>query len=247
MHKRILAVATALVMIPLIVSSPGWAAPRPQARSVVTYPTNGTTISGAVQITGIATHPNMLWYQVDYAPGPEPTGGSQWTTVAHVENVQVENGVLAVWDTTGLPDGLYCLALTVSGQNDSLYYQQFVTYLTISNAQAATPTPQPPTPEPLPTAVIGPTPTPASVEQPATPTPRPSPTPQGGAVEEAATPSAGRQAGLSIPLQATELRSAFCTGGLITVMLFLLGGCYLLAKAVVRWFMRDQHLHRPPE
>jgi hypothetical protein len=99
----------------------------------------------------------------------------------------------------------------------------------------------------LPTAVIGPTPTPASVEQPATPTPRPSPTPEGGAAEETATPSAGRKGGLSIPLQATELRSAFCTGGLITVMLFLLGGCYLLAKAVVRWFMRDQHLHRPPE
>jgi len=115
----------------LIVSSPGWAAPRPQARSVVTYPTNGTTISGAVQGYRHSHSSQHPLYQVDYAPGPEPTGGSQWTTVAHVENVQVEKRRPGCWDTTGLPDGLYCLALTVSGQNDSLYYQQFVTYLTI--------------------------------------------------------------------------------------------------------------------
>ncbi len=241
MHKRILAVGTALVMILLAVSSPGWAAPQTQARSVIAYPTDGMTISGVVEVTGIATHPNILWYEVDYAHGAEPTGESQWVPLAHVENAQVEDGVLAVWDTTGVPDGLYCLALTVKGQDDPLYYQQFVTHLTVNNAQpVVTPTSETPTLEPMPTAVVGPTPTPISIEQPATPTPRPSPTPRSGVAEETTTPSTGEEERLSVPLDVAELRTAFCTGGLVTVLLLLLWGLYLLVKAGVRWVLRQR-------
>lgn len=248
MHKCNLAVGMALAMILLTVGAPGWAAPQPQARSVVSYPANGTILSGVVEITGIATHPNIEWYDVSFAAGAEPTGGSQWVPVAHVENAQVEGGVLATWDTTGVPDGVYCLALTVKGRDDAFYYQQFVTYLTVSNAQPVpTPTSEAPTPEPLPTAVVGPTPTSVAVEQPATPTPRPSPTSQSGAAEETATPAAGENKPLSIPFETAELRTAFCTGGLVTVMLFLVGGCYLLAKALVRWFLRQQHTSRLPK
>jgi hypothetical protein len=251
MHKRVLAVGMALAMILLLVSVPGWAAPQPQARSVISYPTSGLTVSGVVEITGIATHPNMDFFQLRYAAGPEPTGGSQWVDFSFVTATQVENNVLATWDTTFIPDGQYTLALAVWGVNDpSNPYVFFVSNLTVNNAQpVATPTPAQPTstPESLPTAVVGPTPTAVTVEQPATPTPRPSPTPEGGAVEETTTPPAGEGQGLSIPLEVTELRTAFCTGGLVTVMLFLLGGCYLLAKAVVRWFLRHQHTARPPQ
>lgn len=241
MHKRILAVGMTLVVL-LVMGLRGWAAPQPQARAVITYPTSGMTISGVVDITGIATHPNIAWYNVSYAVGTEATGGSQWIPLAQVENAQVEDGVLATWDTTSVPDGLYCLALTLKGQNDPTNYQQFVTHLTVNNAQpVVTPTPgESPTPEPMPTAVVGPTPTPVTVEQPATSTPRPSPTLQGGVTEGTVTPSAGEEEQLNLPLNVAGLRAAFCAGGQITILLFSLVGLYVLVKAGVRWFLRQR-------
>ncbi len=247
MHKRTLAVGVALVIILLTMGSPGWAAPQPQARSVITYPTDGMTISGVVEVAGIATHPNILWYEVDYAYGAEPTGESQWIPLTYMENTQVEDGVLVIWDTTGVPDGSYCLALTIKGLDDPMYYQQFVKHLTVNNAQPVeTPVLETPTPEPMPTAVVGPTPTPVSVEQPATPTPRPSPTPSEQEGGEVTTPVAGEgeQAGLTFDVDA--LRNAFCDGVWTIVLLFALWGLYLLAKAGVRWFLRRQHMN-PPE
>lgn len=242
MHKRTLAVGMILVIVLLALGSPGWAAPPFQARSVINYPTSGMTISGVVEVTGIATHPNIAWYDVSYAPGPEPTGSSQWVSLTNVQNAQVESGVLAVWDTTGIPDGQYSLALTVIGRDDPFTYQQIVTYLTVNNAQpGASPTPETeqPTPEPMPTAATGPTPTPISIEQPATPTPRPSPTSE-GEEEQAGTPAPSEEEeGPVLPFNIQDLRGAFCSGGLITVMLFLLWGLYLLAKASVRWYLRS--------
>jgi hypothetical protein len=199
------------------------------------------TISGVVEVTGIATHPNMDFYQLRYAAGPEPTGNSQWVDFSFVEATQVEDGVLATWDTTTIPDGQYTLALAVWGVDDpSNPYVFFVTRLTVNNAQpVATPTPEPPTAEPLPTAVIGPTPTSVSIVQPATPTPRPSPTPRSEAAEEIAASSAGEAGeGFSVPVDVAELRTGFCTGGLITALLLGLWGFYLFAKAGVRWFLR---------
>jgi len=241
MHKRTLVVGTALVMILLVGVPPGWAAPQPQARSIVTYPTDGITISGVVEVTGIATHPNMKSYQLRYAAGPQETGDSQWVDFAIVEGTQVENNVLGTWDTTVIPDGQYTLALAVWGLDDTASpYVFFVRYLTVNNAQpVATPTSEPPTPEPMPTAVVGPTPTPVPVEQPATPTPRPSPTPRGEVTEEfTATPSTGVEEGASSFLDIEKLRAAFCAGGLITVLLFLGWFLYLLVKVSVRWFLR---------
>ena len=242
MHKRALVVGVILVIVLLALGSSGWAAPQPQARSVITYPTDGTTISGMVEITGIATHPNIVWYDVSYAPGPQPTGASQWVSLANVQNAQVEDGVLAVWDTTSVPDGQYSLALTVIGRDDPITYQQIVTRLTVNNAQpVATPTTEQATPEPMPTAVTGPTPTPVSVEQPATPTPRPSPAPEGEeGDDEVVTPLAGEGEQPAIQFDFGELRSTFCSGGLITLMLLLLWGLYVLAKSSVRWYLRQR-------
>jgi hypothetical protein len=240
MQKRILAVGTALVMILLTGSSPGWAAPQPQARSVVTYPTSGMTVSGLVDVTGIATHPNMNFFQIRYAAGSQPTGESQWVDFAFVEGTQVENNVLATWDTTVIPDGQYTLALAVWGMDDSSNpYVFFVTHLAVNNAQpVATPTSAAATPEPLPTAVIGPTPTPVPIVQPATSTPRPSPTPPSEVAEADTDLPTGEEEPLSVPLDVAELRTGFCTGGLIAAMLLLLWGFYLLAKAGARWFLR---------
>ena len=247
MYKRTLAVGIALVIILAAAGPPGWAAPQPQARSVVTYPADGMTISGVVEVTGFATHPSINAYQLRYAAGPQPTGDSQWVDFAIVQGTQVEDNVLGAWDTTGVPDGQYTLALAVWGANDAASpYVFFVTNLTVNNAQlVATPTPEPPTPEPMPTAVVGPTPTPVAVEQPATPTPRPSPTPRQEVTEEATPSSNGEEDEAKMFLDVDEMRAAFCTGGLITTFLFLLWCLYLLTKVGVRWFLRQRS--GPPE
>ena len=248
MHKRILAVGAALVLVSLLLSARGHAAPDLQARSVITFPTDGMTVSGVVEVKGIATHPNMNFFQLRFAAGPEPTGDSQWVDFAIVEGTQLENDVLASWDTTTIPDGHYTLALAVWGVDDPTGpYLFFVNRLTVNNAQpVATPTPEPATPEPLPTEVTGPTPTPVIIAQPATPTPRPSPTPVSELAEESATPSAEDVGQFNVPLDFGELRTAFCTGGMITVLLLLVWGFYLLAKAGLRYLLRQEHLNRPP-
>lgn len=249
MHRRVLVLGVILGLILLAGGSPGWAAPQPQARSVVTYPANGMTISGVVSVTGIAVHPNLNFYQVRYAVGPEPTGDSQWADFAIVQATQVDNDVLGNWDTTTVPDGQYTLALAVWGQDDPASpYVFFVTYLTVNNAQpVATPTPEvePPTPEPLPTAVIGPSPTPAAVEQPATPTPRPTLTSVGEEEEELiASSSPEQEQGPALTLDVGGLRDGFCLGGMVTILLLMLWAMYLLMKAGVRWFLRQRG--RPP-
>jgi hypothetical protein len=241
MHKRILVVGMVLAAVLLTVGSPGWAAPQFQARSVITSPTNGMIVSGVVNVMGIATHPNIRFYQLRYAAGPQPTGETQWIDFAIVEGVQVENDVLATWDTTIIPDGQYTLALAVWGMDDAASpYVFFVTNLTVNNAQPVeTPTPEPPTPEPMPTAVVGPTATPVTVEQPPTPTSPPSPTPE-EEVEEMTTSSAGEEGGFKLPIDFAELRAAFLSGGKLTLLLFLLWALYLFVKALVRWLLRQR-------
>jgi hypothetical protein len=181
----------------------------------------------------------MRFYQIRYAAGPRPTGDSQWVDFAIVEATQVEDGVLATWDTTVIPDGEYTLALAVWGVDDAASpYVFFVNNLRVNNAEApATPTTEPPTPEALPTAVVGPTATPVSVEQPPTPTPLPSPTPEIKEVEESPSPTG--DGGFSIPIDFAALRAAFMKGGRATLVLFLLWASYLFIKALIRWILRQ--------
>jgi hypothetical protein len=246
MHKRILVVGIILVMVLLVVGPPGFAAPQYQARSVITYPSDGMTISGVVDVAGVATHPNMSLYQVRFAAGPRPTGDTQWIDFVYVEDgTQVDNGVLGTWDTTIIPDGQYTLALAVWGAGDAASPYVFtVMNLTVNNAvPVAEPTEEPPTPEPLPTAVIGPTATPFAIEQPPTPTVPASPTRESGGeeVEEIeATPSAEEEEGFSLPIDFAELRGAFLAGGKVVVWLFVFWALYLFVKAILRWLLRQR-------
>jgi hypothetical protein len=222
----------------------GQAAPLRQARAIINYPTDGMTVSGEVEVKGIATHPNLDFYQLRYAPGPEPTGDSQWVDFALVEGQGVENDVLGTWDTTQIPDGQYTLALAVWGSNDSASpYVFFVNSVTVNNAQpVASPTPaQTPTPqEAPPTPTQGPTPTPVTVEQPATSTPRPTETPLVEDGEVIATPASDDDDGLDMALNFGQVREAFCNGGLITLSLLALWGVYVFSKTLIRWYLRQR-------
>ncbi len=238
------------MLIILLATGPlGRAAPLLQGRSIITYPTGEMTVSAQVQVRGIATHPNMNFYQVRYAAGSEPTAGSQWVDFAVVEGTQVEDGVLGTWDTTAIPDGQYTLALAVWGFDDpSNPYVFFVTHVAVNNTNPVpTATPPESTPEPMPTAVVGVTPTPVSVEQPPTATPRPSRTPGSGIDEQPQAPSTGEGERPSVAVDFGELRAAFWSGVLVTLVLFLLWGLYLLLKVGVRWVLRQQRPHPPLE
>jgi len=241
MPRRILAVTVAVVSLLAVATVPGWAAPNLQGRAVITYPGNGMSLGGNVDVRGIAAHPNINFYQLRYAPGSTVTGETQWIDFAIVQGSPVENDVLASWDTTTMPDGPYVMALAVWGNDDpSNPYLFFVEYLTVDNTHfVPTPEQETPTPEPLPTAEAGPTSTPVSIEQPATPTPRPTATVAGGvAGEGVATPTTEAGIGLRLPISGSELRDAFCAGGGIAALLLLLWALYLLLKAAVRYFLR---------
>lgn len=240
MHKALFAVGLVLSVSLVLAPVAGQAAPLLQAQSMITYPTDGTTVSGQVEVRGVALHPNMDFYQVRYAPGGQPAGDSQWRDFAIVEGQQVENDVLGTWDTTQIPDGQYTLALAVWGVNDANNpYVFFATNITVNNTNpVASPTPEDQEPTEVPaTPTVGPTPTPVSVEQPPTPTPRPTPTSQAPLL---ATPTPDEDGQAPVSLDVGQIQDGFCVGGLVTVLLLSLWGLYLLAKAGLRWFLRER-------
>lgn len=240
MHKRLLLVGLVLALGLLAVTPTGWAAPSRQGQGIITYPSDGATVSGQVEVRGIATHPNLDFYQVRYAPGANVVADTQWQDFNIVEGQQVQDGVLGTWDTTQVPDGQYVLAVAVWGKDDpNNPYFSFVTNLTVNNADAAaTPTPeeQEPTEVP-PTPTVGPTPTPVTVEQPATSTPRPTPTPS---TDLLSTPTVSASDELGMSLNVGQIRDGFCVGGLISVLLLTLWALYLLARSGLRWLLRQR-------
>ena len=241
MPRRIVLVTAAILALLVAATGTGWAAPDLQGRAAITYPSDGMTVGGIVDVMGIATHPNINFYQLRYAPGSTVTGETQWVDFAIVQGSPVENDVLASWDTTTLPDGPYVLALAVWGVGEDTNVQSLIQNLVVDNTRfVPTPEQETATPEPLPTSEAGPTATPVTIEQPATPTPRPTATIVGGAGQAEATPTAEADLGLRLPVDAGELREAFCTGGAIAALLLLLWALYLLLKAAIRYFLRSR-------
>lgn len=245
MYKRVLAVGVALAMVLLAATLPGRAAPLRQWRSVITYPEAGATIGGIVEIRGIATHVNFDSYQVRYAPGTNVVADTAWVDIVMLVPNPVDNGVLCTWDTTTLPDGPYVLALAVWGVDDpDNPHLHFVEHVVIDNTSFV-PSPEPTmVDEPAATVPAGPTPTLASIVQPPTSTPRLSPESEAGEDEGTVTPTPEAEEGLGLDLDTSLLQNAFCTGGLVTVMLFLLWGLYSMAKASVRWYLRGPRAPR---
>jgi hypothetical protein len=240
MYKRVLTVGVTLAIVLLAVVLPSHAAPPRQWRSVITYPEAGATVGGIVEIRGIATHANFDSYQVRYAPGTNVAGDTAWVDIVMLVPNPVDNGVLCTWDTTTLPDGPYVLALAVWGVGDPENpHLHFVEHVVVDNSSFE-PSPEPTLEEePAVTVPAGPTPTLASIVQPPTSTPRPSPESEESEAEGSVTPTPEAEGdGLGVNLDASVLQNAFCTGGLITVMLFLLWGLYMTAKASIRWYLR---------
>ena len=235
---------TWVILILLLVftgTNKGLAAPLQQDPIwIVTYPTDGTPVSGVVTIQGTATHPSFVSYGVLYAPGPTPTGDSQWVPIVFGVQSMVVNGPLATWDTTTLPNGQYTLALAVYETGNDTPNLHFVNNITVNN-EAVTPTPTP-TATPEATTETGEQPTPAAevvaptVEQPPTATPRPTPT-----LAADAPPSEDETNGTAErSFSVAGIGEAFTAGVWIAVLLYVTGGLYVAGRAVLRYYLRQQ-------
>ncbi len=74
-------------------------------------PADNQSVSGVVEVRGTASAANFQFYKVEYGYGSTPT---TWLSIGNgVYVVPVHNNVLAYWDTTLLPAGVYTLRLTL--------------------------------------------------------------------------------------------------------------------------------------
>jgi hypothetical protein len=79
-------------------------------RVIITAPTEGETISGAVEVRGTVDIPNFGFYKFEVARAEEEL----WLTIQAGRNV-VRDGILVEnWDTSRLPPGSYVLQLVVT-------------------------------------------------------------------------------------------------------------------------------------
>ncbi|MHB1295997.1 MAG: hypothetical protein ACYC4R_13490 [Anaerolineae bacterium] len=128
--------------------------PTPQPVSIAS-PASGSVLGGVVSILGTADMHDMESYTVAFGAGADP---AHWIQISATD-IPVEDGRLAFWDTTQIPDGIYTLRLRVVISGAQLAYEDYlVRDLQVANAPrtatpAATPLPtQTPTPTDIPTA-----------------------------------------------------------------------------------------------
>lgn len=135
MRNRIMA-----IMVLLALSLAGLAAVQAQSVQVqITSPEINQVVRGRVPIIGSASVDNFQFYKVEYGVGSDP---SQWAVIGQLHDSPVINGQLEVWDTTGIPDGVYSLQLQAVKQ-DGNWEPFFVRGLTVSNSSPTeTPTPE---------------------------------------------------------------------------------------------------------
>lgn len=212
----------------------------------ITSPKDGEVVQGQVQIIGTAVHPEFLRYELFF--GPCPVSGVEWCGIGDAVFQQVQNGLLGVWNTLAIPDGIYQIQLRVV-KRDGNYESYFVRGLVVANTRPPTETPTPtetpgtPTPEtPLPTLPGG-TPT-VIIEQPPTATPRPSATPRAVAGTTGASGegrgSQGRGGLIELPSEEevatffSEVRASLCWGAQLGLLAILLVGAYVGARNTIR-------------
>lgn len=78
----------------------------------ITSPVQGASVAGVVTIRGTADHPAFRAYALSFAFDPNPTG--TWFPITEDITTPVDDGRLAIWDTSGISPGVYQLRLTVT-------------------------------------------------------------------------------------------------------------------------------------
>ena len=79
-------------------------------------PTMLSQVRGALKINGQASGPDFESYRLQVGEGINPSG---WTIIKSEISQPVENGILGIWDTTGL-NGLFAIQLITLRKNESV-------------------------------------------------------------------------------------------------------------------------------
>lgn len=200
--------------------------------AVITEPQDDDVLIGTVLIYGTAADTDFRFYMLEYIPDPA-LSGMDWTPLQPPVAQQVSDGVLALWDTTALPDGHYRLRLrVVRGDGSEISDEVHVQIVnatptptpTVRPTATLTPTPGTPTPGPSPTPLIW---------QPPTRTPRPTATPGGP------TPTPLPLPEVASPLRPDRLRQAALDGVKMALGAFAALGIYSLLRAAWRGELRS--------
>jgi hypothetical protein len=182
------------------------------AQVIISSPQPNETVRGLVIIRGSASVPNFQFFKVEYGRGASPT---DWHLIGSTRPEPVIDGILAQWDTTSLPDGVYSLRLQAV-KNDGNYQEYLTRQLVVANKRATetpTPTAAPTEPTRGPTATPGPTPT-LAILQPTAALALPTPTPTPVRPQRMALPE--------LPVSAWS--EAFCMGATAMVAIFAVVG-----------------------
>ncbi|MEK7786184.1 MAG: hypothetical protein AAB658_12295 [Chloroflexota bacterium] len=195
-----------------------------QAIAIITSPAQNEAVAGVVNITGTATHPQFVRYEIAFAYDPNPT--DTWFELQPPSETQVADGLLASWDTAGISDGTYMIRLRVYSSDSATPQETIVRGIKIQNTAppTAAPTATGEAATPAPTLVL-PTATPAPTLA-SSPFPIPSPV----------SPS-------SSSLDLSPYTSAFCNGIYLTFGVFLFLGLYAvlrdrIRRPILRWLRR---------
>jgi len=81
-------------------------------------PERDDVLTGVVTITGFASHPSFLYYELSFAVDPNET--DTWFPIGERMTTEVQDGNLGVWDTTLISDGNYLLRLQVVLEDDAV-------------------------------------------------------------------------------------------------------------------------------
>jgi penicillin-binding protein 1C len=159
--------------------------PRPEVD--ISQPASGTDIIDTIEVHGTVKGPNFGGFQVEYGVSHDPLG---WGVVQERQPNQIDNGLLAMWDTSSIIDyGPVTVRVIIYGPDNrytaeddpvSIEYRVLLTLLEPTPTPTPTPT-QTPTASVTPTATQTPTRTPTATETTmSTMTPSSTPTSPGG-------------------------------------------------------------------
>lgn len=134
----------------------------PRPRAVIDQPPPNAEINGQIEIGGSASGPNFSDFVLEYGLSHDPGG---WAIIAPPNATQVQNGLLASWDTTTVAySGPLTLRLTVFGpdnpftsEDDPVSIESRLLLSIVAPTGTPSPTPSE-TPTPTETPSISPTP-----------------------------------------------------------------------------------------
>jgi hypothetical protein len=81
----------------------------------IVAPSPGEAVQGLVTVQGSASHPLFTSYDLTFTYQDEPI--TTWFPIVESRDVEVVDGRLGLWDTTGISDGEYLLRLRVHLEN----------------------------------------------------------------------------------------------------------------------------------